>query len=1092
MAQSASPGLSKDLTFLIMQCLDEDKYKEALHKLEQESGNYFNLKYFEELLLAGCWQEVEKYLSGFTKLDDNRYSVKIFFEIRKQKYLEALDKQDRAKAVEILVNDLKIFASFNEDLYKEITHLLTLNNFRDNAQLSAYADVRTARAIMAQELKKLVEANPSFREKLQFPNLKHSRLRMLINQSLNWQHSLCPHPKQNPDIKTLFVDHTCRNSNDPFAQLAANGQTQQAQLMGSLQKADVFSPISINGSFQPPLAPVPIQPPLSTWMSIPPNVNHLAASAGGIGFGSPSNPASFLNSPANSEDLFKMRFPGVSDRVMMPGINPGQTQSTAFNAIDEFPKAVARTMNQGSAPTSMDFHPVHQTILLVGTNVGDISVWEISSREKLVSRSFQPWNMGASSMILKATLVKDPSVSVKRVLWSPDGSLFGVAYSKHMMQLYAYFGGGDLRQHLEIDAHVGSVNDLAFCNPTKQLCVITCGDDKAIKVWDAATGSKLYTFVGHDAPVHSVCPHSKEHVHFVFSTSVDGQIKAWLYEVVGPRVNYDAPSHSSTTMVYSADGKRLFSCGTSKDGESHVVEWSENEGTIKRNYQGFQKKSLGVVQFDTTRNKFLAVGDDYTIKVWDMDNVNLLGTIDAEGGLPATPRIRFNKEGSLLAVSANDNRIKVLATTEGLRLMRSYENLSLIASINAPEKNGSTRNMEDKKPRLAEEVSTAKIWKLTEISESAQLQSLRLSTTMVKTDKISRLVYTNSGNAILALASNGIHLLWRWQRVDHSSSAKATTKVTPQLTQPSSGIQMINDLTGAKPEDAVPCFALSKNDSYVMSVSGGKISLFNLMTFKTMTTFMSPPPVVTCLAFHPEDNNIVAVGFDDSTIHIYNVRIDEVKIKLKGHSKRVTGLAFSHLLKTLVSSGADAQIIVWSSDKWERQKNSFLQIPAGTTPTAMFGTHVQYHKDQNHFLVVHETQIAVYETLKLECQKKWVIGESSAPISYATFSCDSQLVYASFLDGTVRVFAASNLQVQCQINPNAYLPPNASSATYSLVVAANPQDPNQFAVGLTDGAIAIFEPLESGDKWGVPPPGDNGCFNTTTSANGSSLDQPQS
>lgn len=119
-------------------------------------------------------------------------------------------RQDRAKAVEILVNDLKIFASFNEDLYKEITHLLTLNNFRymfstdflsfkllmvlfltnvvvlcrDNAQLSAYADVRTARAIMAQELKKLVEANPSFREKLQFPNLKHSRLRMLINQRL--------------------------------------------------------------------------------------------------------------------------------------------------------------------------------------------------------------------------------------------------------------------------------------------------------------------------------------------------------------------------------------------------------------------------------------------------------------------------------------------------------------------------------------------------------------------------------------------------------------------------------------------------------------------------------------------------------------------------------------------------------------------------------------------------------------------------------------------------------------------------------------------------------------------------------------------
>jgi len=122
--------------------------------------------------------DVEKYLSGFTKVDDNRYSMKIFFEIRKQKYLEALDKKvesfwtidgfdlfrthfllfleyllpywatsilifvvvglciiddcrrDRAKAVEILVKDLKVFAAFNDDLFKEISQLLTLEIFR--------------------------------------------------------------------------------------------------------------------------------------------------------------------------------------------------------------------------------------------------------------------------------------------------------------------------------------------------------------------------------------------------------------------------------------------------------------------------------------------------------------------------------------------------------------------------------------------------------------------------------------------------------------------------------------------------------------------------------------------------------------------------------------------------------------------------------------------------------------------------------------------------------------------------------------------------------------------------------------------------
>ncbi|KAM2961356.1 hypothetical protein FF1_030939 [Malus domestica] len=167
-----------------------------------------------------------------------------------------------------------------------------------------------------------------------------------------------------------------------------------------------------------------------------------------------------------------------------------------------------------------------------------------------------------------------------------------------------------------------------------QLCAITCGDDKAIKVWNATTGSKLYTFEGHDTPVHSVCPHNKQNVNFFFSTSVNGKIKAWLYNNMGYQVDYDASDHSITMMAYGADGKRLFSCGTSKDGESHVVEWNENDGVIKRNYVGFQKPSSGVVQFDTSKNKYLSVGDDYAIKVWDVDKVNILTAVDAEGGLP--------------------------------------------------------------------------------------------------------------------------------------------------------------------------------------------------------------------------------------------------------------------------------------------------------------------------------------------------------------------------------------------------------------------------------------------------------------------------
>lgn len=36
---------------------------------------------------------------------------------------------------------------------------------------------------------------------------------------------------------------------------------------------------------------------------------------------------------------------------------------------------------------------------------------------------------------------------------------------------------------MQIEAHSGSVNDLAFSYPNKQICIVTCGDDRLIKVW---------------------------------------------------------------------------------------------------------------------------------------------------------------------------------------------------------------------------------------------------------------------------------------------------------------------------------------------------------------------------------------------------------------------------------------------------------------------------------------------------------------------------------------------------------------------------------------------------------------------------------
>ncbi|KAK7361964.1 hypothetical protein VNO77_04060 [Canavalia gladiata] len=112
-------------------------------------------------------------------------------------------------------------------------------------------------------------------------------------------------------------------------------------------------------------------------------------------------------------------------------------------------------------------------------------------------------------------------------------------------------------------------------------------------------------------------------------------------------------------------------------------------------------------------------------------------------------------------------------------------------------------------------------------------------------------------------------------------------------------------------------------------------------------------------------------------------------------------------------------LCVWNTDGWEKQKSRFLQLPARRTPPAQADTCVQFHQDQIHFLVVHETQLAIYEATKLECLK-------------------------------------------------------------------------QFAVGLLDGGVYVFEPLESEGKWGVPPPIENGSTNNVaTTLVGASSDEAQ-
>ena len=113
-------------------------------------------------------------------------------------------------------------------------------------------------------------------------------------------------------------------------------------------------------------------------------------------------------------------------------------------------------------------------------------------------------------------------------------------------------------------------------------------------------------------------------------------------------------------------------------------------------------------------------------------------------------------------------------------------------------------------------------------------------------------------------------------------------------------------------------------------------------------------------------------------------------------------------------------------------------------------------------------------------------------ISSAVYSCDGLLAYAGFCDGAVGVFDADNLRLRCIIAASAYIPSfsvSSNTTTYPFVIAPHPSEPNQIALGMSDGAVHVVEPSDAELKWGGTPSQDNGPI-PSNSSNPSLSGQP--
>uniref|UniRef100_F6H3W8 Uncharacterized protein n=1 Tax=Vitis vinifera TaxID=29760 RepID=F6H3W8_VITVI len=316
-----------------------------------------------------------------------------------------------------------------------MTQLLTLDNIREHDQLRGYRDANHARSAVLNEIYRLIEANSLFNDRLNFPDLEASRLKTIMNQCLNWQHFHCQNPADIPDLRSSFMDHKC-NKPDSSQQPATNNQ-----LIGSTTRSKGLFQLGSNGVCFSICTLINSTPSASsttyanfmirtssTFQLRMRNLSiiHHATNQGSQGI--------FTDGPGCCNDMSRSMPSGFSAKVTW--IHYCKFCHLSFN------KSLAEH----------GFSTLQHSLLLVGTDIREIALWEVSSKQKVASRAFGLWDMRGTSMKLKVTLTKEPRVS----------------YSKHMVWLYSFVGGNGIRQPLE--------------------------------EWDVAFGVKQFTFEGYEVP----------------------------------------------------------------------------------------------------------------------------------------------------------------------------------------------------------------------------------------------------------------------------------------------------------------------------------------------------------------------------------------------------------------------------------------------------------------------------------------------------------------------------------------------------------------------------------------------------------------
>jgi WD40 repeat protein len=435
--------------------------------------------------------------------------------------------------------------------------------------------------------------------------------------------------------------------------------------------------------------------------------------------------------------------------------------------------------------------------------------------------------------------------------------------------------------------------------------IASASADNSIKLWQP-DGTLIRTLTGHRDTILSVS-FSPDGTTLA-STGIDKTIKLW--NLNGTLLNSWTGSKSRIQSInFSPDGQTLVSGGDDKN----IYIWDLN-GNRHPPLQGHSDHVL-TVSFSPDGKRIASGGDDNTVRLWSIDGT-LLHTL--KGHRKPIWSVNFSPNSKLLVSGSADKTIQLwdlqghwLKTLtghgQGVRVVNFSPDSKILAS--------------------AGDDYSLKLWRVEK--ESANLDIQLLATFAGHTNIIGGLAFSPKGQTITSASWDKTLRIWdtrggilknSWKgHEDMIWAAKFSPDGQTIASASDTAIKLWKSdgtLKRTLPRNGKGFLDISFSpDGKTFATAGedGNIRLWSLGG-EELKPKLTKPTVFLSVSWSPTTKTIVAGNALDGDIDRWQVDDGKKLPSLKGHTKRVWGIAFRPDGEMMASGSSDGTIKLWQSN----------------------------------------------------------------------------------------------------------------------------------------------------------------------------------